>query len=71
MGRDEFDTYFKGGNVGVALGIERVWEFGKPITLDELRRQCADLVVPQSWRYLRKSEQEFFEARASWGNRQG
>ena len=65
MDREEFDAYFSGCNVGVALEIERVWEFGKPIPLDELRRQCTQFVVPQSWRYLRKSEHEFLERMAS------
>lgn len=61
MDRAEFDTYYSGCDTGVALEIDRVWEYGRPIPLGELRRHLAEFVVPQSWRYLRESEQAYLE----------
>ena len=56
----DFVAYYAGREVACALRIKRFWEYRKPRPLDQLRRQFADFVVPQSWRYLKPSEHESF-----------
>ena len=49
MDKAEFDSYFSGCDVGVALEIDRVWEYGRPIPLGELAetsgRVCCSSIV--------------------------
>ena len=59
MRKREFDIYFAGSKVAVALEITKVWEYNSPVQLSLLRRCFARFVVPQSWRYLRSEEYEF------------
>ncbi len=56
----DFDTYFKGQTVAYAFEITEVWESQKLVPLSDLREQFPNFVVPQSWRYVRKGELQFF-----------
>lgn len=56
----DFDTYFEGRTVAYALEIKEVWEYHKPVSLNTLRDQLSKFVVPQSWRYVRPEEYQYF-----------
>lgn len=58
--REVFDDYYKGKNIAFALEIMDVWEFEKPLALNEIRRRFPDFVVPQSYRYLKPNERRSF-----------
>ena len=58
--KQDFDTYFEGQTVAYAFEITEVWESRKPVPLNELRGQFPNFVVPQSWRYVREDEHQFF-----------
>ncbi|MYK22099.1 hypothetical protein F4054_07550 [Candidatus Poribacteria bacterium] len=59
--KQDFDTYFEGQTIAYAFEITEVWEAPNPIDLNTLRSQFPNFVVPQSWRYVRNDESEFFE----------
>lgn len=58
--KQDFDSYFEGQTVAYAFEIKEVWEAQKPIPLSELRNEIPNFTVPQSWRYVRKGELQFF-----------
>ena len=57
----DFDTYFEGQTIAYALEITEVWECPQPISLDTLRSKFSNFAVPQSWRYVREDEYQFFQ----------
>ena len=59
--KQDFDTYFQGQTIAYAFEITEVWEAPNPVDLNTLRSQFPNFVVPQSWRYVRNDESEFFE----------
>ncbi len=61
INKQDFDAYFKGRAVAYAFEIKEVWKFPKPLNLSALRNQFPNFVVPQSWRYVRDNEREFFQ----------
>lgn len=61
VNKQDFDTYFEGQTVAYAFEITEVWESPNPVHLNALRNQFPNFVVPQSWRYVRNDETEFFE----------
>ncbi len=54
--KPEFDAYYAGRKVACALKVSDVWEYEKPMGLDELQGQFNKFVAPQSWRYLKPDE---------------
>ena len=58
--KHDFDSYFEGQTVAYAFEITEVWEAQEPISLSELRNEISNFTVPQSWRYVRKDELQFF-----------
>ena len=58
--KQDFDTYFEGQSISYALEIKEVWECPKPISLRTLRGKFSNFVVPQSWRYVRSDEYQFY-----------
>lgn len=61
INKQDFDAYFKGRVIAYAFEIKEVWEFPKSLNLNALRNQFPNFVVPQSWRYVRDNEREFFQ----------
>ena len=59
--RREFDAYYAGRSIAYALRLSKVWEYDEPVRLEVLRRQLADFVVPQSWRYVKPDESRYFQ----------
>ena len=60
VNKRDFDTYFEGQTVAYAFEITKVWESSEPVNLNTLRDRFLNFVVPQSWRYVRDDEHEFF-----------
>ncbi len=58
--KQDFDSYFEGKTVAYAFEITEVWESQKLVPLSDLREQFPNFVVPQSWRYVKKGELQFF-----------
>lgn len=62
--KKDFDAYFEGRTVAYAFEVTDVWESLKPVNLNTLRSKFPNFAVPQSWRYVRPEEYQFFlEAR--------
>ena len=59
--KQDFDTYFEGQPISYALEIKEVWECPKPVSLGTLRGTFSNFVVPQSWRYVRSDEYQFYQ----------
>ncbi len=57
----DFDNYFEGKTVAYALEIKEVWKYPKPVNLDTLRGKFSKFTAPQSWRYVRDYEYQFFQ----------
>ena len=60
VNKADFDTYFEGQTVAYALEIKKVWTYPQPISLETLRGKFSSFTVPQSWRYVRTDEYQFF-----------
>ena len=60
INKQDYDTYFEGQTFAYAFEIKEVWEYQKPVSLNILRKYFLNFVVPQSWRYVRPEEHEFF-----------
>lgn len=60
VNKQDFDTYFEGRTVAYAFEVTNVWESPKPVNLNTLRRKFPNFAVPQSWRYVRPEEYQFF-----------
>ena len=58
--KQDFDTYFEGQTITYALEIKEVWECPKPVSLGTLRGKFLNFVAPQSWRYVRSDEYQFY-----------
>lgn len=58
----EFDAYYEGQAVAYALEITSVWQYLSPPRLGMLREQFGNFVVPQSWRYVKPEEHQYFRA---------
>ena len=58
--KQDFDIYFEGLSFAYAFEIKEVWEYRKPVSLNVLRDEFSNFVAPQSWRYVRPEEHEFF-----------
>ena len=58
--KQDFDTYFEGQTIAYAFEIQEVWEYQNPVSLNTLRNRLSNFVVPQSWRYVRLDESQFF-----------
>ena len=61
IARQEFDIYFQGQRVAYALEVTNLWEYRSPVSLNQLREQFNDFVVPQSWRYVKNEEHAAFQ----------
>lgn len=61
VNKPDFDTYFEGQTIAYALEITEVWTYSQPISLDTLRGKFLNFAVPQSWRYVRTNEYQFFQ----------
>ena len=60
VNKPDFDTYFEGQAIAYAFEIKAVWEYRSPVSLNALRDRFSNFVVPQSWRYVRPEEHQFF-----------
>ena len=60
VNKPDFDTYFEGQTIAYALEIKEVWKCSNPVSLDMLRGKFSNFAVPQSWRYVRSDEHQFF-----------
>ena len=60
VNKQDFDTYFEGQTVAYAFEVTNVWESPKPVNLNALRSKFPNFAVPQSWRYVRPEEYQFF-----------
>ena len=60
VNRDDFDAYYAGQSIAYALEITNVWEYANPPGLSTLRRCFCNFVVPQSWRYVKPEEYQYF-----------
>ena len=61
INKPDFDTYFEGQTIAYALEITEVWKYSKPVNLETLRGEFSNFAVPQSWRYVRTNEYQFFQ----------
>ena len=59
--RREFDAYYAGRTIAYALRISEVWEYDEPVRLEALKGRLPDFVVPQSWRYVKLEESQYFK----------
>ena len=57
----DFDAYYAGQCIAYALEITDVWQYSNPVTLGDLRGLFGHFVVPQSWRYLKSEEHDYFQ----------
>ena len=69
--KPDFDAYYSDRQLACALRIEEVWKYENPIGLDKLRKQFTGFVVPQSWRYLKHEEHEYFQGMKRRGEEAG
>ena len=60
VNRDDFDNYYAGQSIAYALEITNVWEYANPPGLGTLRIRFDNFVVPQSWRYVKPEEYQYF-----------
>ena len=59
--KGDFDSYYAERPIAYALKIADPWQYDRPVSLDRLRMRLKDFVVPQSWRYARLEEHEWFD----------
>lgn len=59
--KEDFDAYYAEGPIAYALKIAEPWQYDRPVSLDHLRMRLKDFVVPQSWRYARLEEHQWFD----------
>ncbi|MDH3890265.1 MAG: ASCH domain-containing protein [candidate division Zixibacteria bacterium] len=62
--REEFDAYFEGSDLGVAVFLSDATEFRKKPQLSVLRKHLG-FMPPQSFRYVSASESRYIGRRAS------
>ena len=56
LGKDEFDRYFAGADIGYAIRIGKLWKHAAPIPLRTLRRRRAGFCAPQGYHYWRRDD---------------
>lgn len=56
LSRQELAAYLRGADKVTLLGLESVLSLSRPIPLKELRRLKKNIVIPQSYRFLRPME---------------
>ncbi len=56
VGKGDFDAYYGKRRIAYALKITDVWLCQTPASLENLRTELEDFVVPQSWRYVKSEE---------------
>lgn len=61
VSKEEYETYYSGADLALALEITQVWEFDEALPLDHLRDELPGFTVPQSFRFLTVSEEEFLQ----------
>ena len=61
--KKDYDAYFAGCEIAVALEIRSVWEYKTPIRLSVLKKDLGKFIVPQSWRYLKEQEYGYLSSR--------
>lgn len=54
--KGDFDAYYGERRIAYALKIADVWLCQTPASLETLRAELDNFVVPQSWRYVRLEE---------------
>lgn len=54
--KGDFDAYYGERQIAYALKIADVWLYQTPVSLETLRTELENFVVPQSWRYVRLDE---------------
>ncbi len=54
--RREYQKYFLGAIVAVAISVSRVRQLNEPLNLSELRRRSPTFHVPQSYRFMAEDE---------------
>ena len=57
--KQDFDTYFRARLSPMPLKSQRFWESRKPVPLNA-GEGSSQTSVPQSWRYVREEEHQFF-----------
>ncbi len=60
VNKDDFDAYYAGQSIAYALEITDIWEFTNPPRLSVLRNRFDNFIVPQSWRYIKPEEHQYF-----------
>ena len=58
--KSEYKAYYAESAVAYALAISDVWKCDTPLCFQALKRRFQKFVAPQSWRYVRPEEYEFF-----------
>ncbi len=58
--KSEYDAYYAESAMAYALVITEIWRCDIPLCFQTLKRRFPEFVVPQSWRYVRPEEYEFF-----------
>ncbi|OUD14288.1 ASCH domain-containing protein [Thioflexithrix psekupsensis] len=59
LSKQEYNSYFQGTSIGVAIFISRFWELTDPIPLESLRQESYSFTPPQSFRYVTGLELNF------------
>ncbi|MAS93945.1 MAG: hypothetical protein CMO55_12190 [Verrucomicrobiales bacterium] len=60
VSEDEYEAYFQNANVAYALEILDLWEYQDPPSLTDLRSNLGKFVVPQSYRFVKPVERNYF-----------
>jgi len=58
IGRTDFNSYYQGASVGVAIFFKHIEIFSQKLELERLRKQLPNLRPPQSYRYMTIDELE-------------
>lgn len=56
--KTEFNNYYRGSSLGVAIFFEKIEIFNKEIKLQRLQRKLPQIKPPQSYRYMNEYEFE-------------
>ncbi|MCG2769994.1 MAG: ASCH domain-containing protein [Anaerolineae bacterium] len=54
--REEFDAYYDGVSIGIAIFFRQVWSLPAPIELEDLKERMVGFHPPQGFRYATASE---------------
>jgi predicted transcriptional regulator len=61
ISKQEYNSYFQGTAMGVAIFISQFWELTNPIPLESLRQEPYSFTPPQSFRYITDLELRFID----------